>query len=154
MRKNSIDYQELHNTLTNKTYKFADVKHKMQRVGFDIYRIAGENLDELWQIQNADDGDYIVARYETDPEEVVEKTASKWDVLITTGSENINIFYNGHPITKMASSKLGIKEDEVNLIKNFLPKKLASDKVFVRTLLALLDNSSRTAIYNLYPELK
>jgi len=156
MPKFSIDYQELSNSVSyvqRDFYKLSDVKHKLEKVAFDVVRFKDGNPDELWQIQNSDDGDYIVARYESDEPKVDAKAATLWETLVSESSGDINIFYKGQPIVKMAASKLGISSEDVKTIKRFLPGKLASDKSFVKALLNTLDESSRDAIIKLYPEL-
>ena len=76
MEKNGVDYFELDKKTSNKIYKLADVKDQIEVVGFDIVRFRDNDRGaELWQVQSADDGDYIVALYEDEPE--IEKTASK-----------------------------------------------------------------------------
>jgi len=109
--------------------------------------------DELWQIQSADDGDYIVAKYDSDDVKA-EAKAKTWDVLISESSGDINIFYKGQPITKVAANKLGIELNDLNMVKRFLPNKLASDKGFSTALLNTLDESTRKEILKLYPELQ
>jgi hypothetical protein len=156
MAKFSIDYQELSNSVSHahkEVFKLSDVEHRLEKVAFDVVRFKDGKPDELWQIQNSDDGDYIVARYESDEPKVEAKTASGWDTLVGESSGDINIFYKGQPITKMAASKLGISSEDLNTVKRFLPAKLASDKSFVKALLTTLDEASRDAILKLYPEL-
>jgi len=156
MKHFSIDYQELANSVSHahkEFFKLADVKHRLEKVGFDVVRFKDGNPDELWQIQNSDDGDYIVARYDSEEPKVEGKTASRWDTMISESSGDINIFYKGQPITKIAASKLGISSDDLGTVKRFLPEKLASDKGFVKALLNTLDETSRDAILKLYPEL-
>jgi hypothetical protein len=155
MAKFSLDYNQLSaavNYTQKQVFKLADVKHKLEKVGFDVFRMKDGNPDELWQIQSADDGEYIVAKYESD-ENKQDITASKWDVLVSESSGDINIFYNGHPITKFAATKLGVNSDDFGTLRRFLPGKLATDKNFVKALLATLDDVSKAAILKLYPEL-
>lgn len=156
MRDYSIDYNELSNVVNKvekNIYRLSDVKHRLEKVAFDVVRFKDGNPDELWQIQNSDDGDYIVARYESDEPEAKKVSATHWDTLVSESSGDINIFYRGQPIVKMAASKLGISSEDVKTIKRFLPSKLASDKSFVKAMLNTLDESSRDAILKLYPEL-
>src|SRR5277367_5566215 len=144
MKHFSIDYQELANSVSHahkEFFKLADVKHRLEKVGFDVVRFKDGNPDELWQIQNSDDGDYIVARYDSEEPKVEAKAATLWETLVSESSGDINIFYKGQPIVKMAASKLGISSEDVKTIKRFLPGKLASDKSFVKALLNTLDES-------------
>lgn len=155
MPKFSIDYQELSNSVSyvhKNIFKLSDVKHRLEKVAFDVVRFKDGSPDELWQIQNSDDGDYIVARYESE-EPKIEVKASEWDILVSGSSGDINVFYKGQPITKIASDKLGISNEDLNTVKRFLPSKLASDKSFVKALLSTLDETSKDALLKLYPEL-
>jgi hypothetical protein len=148
MAKDGVNYSDLSNSLSyveKRFFKLADVKHKLERVGFDIFKFKDGSSDELWQIQNADDGEYIVAKYETDLPKA--SIASKWEVLTSYG--DINIFYKGQQITKFA----GVASDELDLVKRFLPEKLASDKNFVKALLNTLDEESKVSLLKSYPEL-
>lgn len=156
MPKFSIDYQELSNSVSyvqKKIFKLADVKDKLEKVAFDVVRFKDGNPDELWQIQNADDGDYIVARYDAEEAKEEVKTSARWDALVNEASGDINIFYKGQPIVKMAAAKLGISSEDLGAVKRLLPGKLASDKNFVKALLTTLDEASRNELTKLYPEL-
>jgi predicted ATP-dependent protease len=147
----SLDYNFLDTATTSKkTYKFADVKHKLVKVAFDVVKF--NDSDELWQIQSADDGEYIVARYETEKEDEIAKTAAKksslWDAIAS--GTNVDVFYKGFPITKIAAKQLGLSALEVSA---FLPNKLATDKVFVSALLSSLDKTAKETLLKSYPEL-
>jgi hypothetical protein len=143
MMQYSVDYDALFNSVDpkQKTYKLADVKDKLVKVAFDVFRMKDGDPEELWQVQSADDGDYIVARYETP----VETKEAKSDWSITKAASGCNVFYKNRHITKIASNF-----DDVA----FLPKKLGSDKSFVKSLLSTLDEHSRDAVLKAYPELK
>lgn len=154
MPKFHLDYKYLDNTIHKRSYKLSEVQDKLVRVAFDVVKF--RDSDELWQVQSADDGEYIVARYDED--EVDAKVAeasvaatSPWNVAVN--ASNLDIFYKGHPIVRLAASKLGLSVDDLAAAKSFLPKKLASDKQFSKALLNELDVATRKQIISLYPEL-
>lgn len=154
MLKNSLDYSELESRIYKKAYKLSEVQDKIEKVAFDVVKFRDEDdASKLWQIQSADDGDYIVALY--DPEESAVKTASSnaWSVTLSKVSNHLNFYYKGDPITKLASSSLGIPSDEVNLAIKYLPSKLASNKSMVAGLLSTLDDVVKQDILSKYPEL-
>lgn len=158
MPKFSIDYQLLSNSVEKKFFKLSDVQHKLEKVAFDVVRFKDGNPEELWQIQNSDDGDYIVARYEMDATAETpktEKTASSdnWEVLVNEASGDINIFYKGFPVVKTSIAQTGIPQDDLGTLKRFLPKKLSSDKQLVQSLLKNLSTTERYELLRLYPEL-
>jgi hypothetical protein len=146
----SIDYNKLSEVVDvsdKVVFKLSDVKHKLEKVAFDVFRMKDGKPDELWEIQNSDDGDYIVARYNAEEAGTEVKTSSvAWETLITNG--DVNVFYKGQPITKLASV------ENADVAARLLPTKLANDKSFVSALLSTLDENTRSAIYKQYPELK
>jgi hypothetical protein len=153
-----LDYNFLSQTVEKKHYKLSEVKDRLVKVAFDVFRIKGNDPEELWQVQSADDGDYIVARYNDVAEEIkttatdCKTTETDWKTVVA--SEHLNVFYKGHPIMKLAAKQLGLSSDQLNYVQEFLPAKLAEDKDFVHKMLNELDNSKRSEILKLYPELK
>jgi hypothetical protein len=152
MSKFSIDYSGLENTLYKRAYKYSDVKDQLETVAFDIVKFKDDDEGaHLWQVQSADDGDYIVALYQ--PEEDAAKTACVWGVVMSKTAHDLFISYKGDPIVKMAASKLGIPTEEINQVSKYLPKKLASNKKLVKALLNELSISAKKEVLSKYPEL-
>lgn len=142
-----LDYSVL-DKLDKKTYKLSDVKDKIIRVAFDIVRFQDGPIDELWEIKSADDGDYIVAKYDTSDEQSPVKEASKspWEAVVKSGSSEVNLFYKGVAFTKFA-------HEDAETVKQFLPTKLAADPQFVEALFSSLSQERQKEIKTLYPEL-
>lgn len=152
MPKFSIDYSGL-TQLTKKAYRLADVKDQLETVAFDVVRFKdGDKGADLWQIQNADDGDYIVALYDDDE---VAKTASSnpWGVFVTKNGHDLQISYKGDPLVRLASAKLGIPSTELHKAEQYLPEKLANNKKLVKALLSELSETARLEVSRRYPEL-
>lgn len=146
MSRFPLNYTELDmsvNHIEKKVYKLSEVKDRLIKVAFDVVRFRDGDVDDLWQIQSADDGEYIVAKY--DMEEVSqEKVASAWSVLVSNGS--VNVFYKGYPITKFASK-------DADAIKSVLPNKLSIDKAFVKAMLSSMQENDRAQVVKQFPEL-
>ena len=155
MKHFAIDYSVLDTKIDNKTFRLVDVKDRLEKVAFDVVRFKDGNPEELWQIQNGDDGDYIVAKYEADsPEKInVVASAKTWDVLVNSPSGDINIFYKGFPVVKTSAHKLGLPMEDLDTVKRFLPNKLQADKQLVQSLLKNLGTTERFELLRLYPEL-
>jgi hypothetical protein len=152
MSKFNIDYSGLANQISKKAYRLADVKDQLETVAFDVVRFKdGDKGADLWQVQSADDGDYIVALYDDEQE----KTASKnpWGVLATKNGSHLQISYKGDPIVRLASSKLGIPSTELHKAEEYLPEKLATNKKLVKALLSELSDAARLEVSRRYPEL-
>lgn len=150
MSKFGLDYSGLANQITKKAYRLSDVKDQLETVAFDVVRFKdGDKGAELWQVQNAADGDYIVALY--DDEE--EKTASLWSVFVTKNGNDLQISYKGDPLVRMSSAKLGIPSTELHQAEKYLPEKLATNKKLVKALLSELNDAARQEVSKRYPEL-
>lgn len=150
--KNTIDYSSLENKIYKKAYRLSDVKDQLESVAFDIVRFKdGDKGAELWQVQNADDGDYIVALYNGDEEEV--KTAALWEVMISKTAGALQVSYKGDPLVSIAASKLGIPGAELHKVPEYLPAKLAENPKLVKALLNELPTSAKNEVLKKYPEL-
>jgi hypothetical protein len=152
MSKFSIDYSGLENKFYKKAYRLADVKDQLETVAFDIVKFKDSDKSaDLWQVQSADDGDYIVAIYQPDEEE---KSASiNWDVVVSKTAGDLQVSYKGDPIVRLAASKLGIPRNELNKVPEYLPAKLAENKKLVKALLNELPASAKKEVLSKYPEL-
>jgi hypothetical protein len=147
----SIDYSGLENKILKRAYRLSDVADRIERVAFDVVRFKdGDEGSNLWQIQNAEDGDYIVALYQPD-EEV--KSASDWSIIMSKTGSDLQISYKGDPLVRIASNKLGIPRSELHKAEQYLPSKLAENKKLVKALLNELNESAKKAVLSKYPEL-
>ena len=157
MPKISLDYSSLARQITKKAYRLSDVKDQLETVAFDIVRFKdGDKGADLWQVQSADDGDYIVALYDDEDGGAVEKTASAsnpWSVLVTKNGKDLQVAYKGDPLVRLASSKLGIPSNELHKAEQYLPEKLATNKKLVKALLSELSETARQVVSQRYPEL-
>lgn len=150
MSKNSLDYTSLENKIYKRAYRLSDVKERLETVAFDIVRFKDDDKNaNLWQIQSSDDGEYIVALYQAEEEA---KTAG-WEVLVNKTAGSIQVSYNGDPLVRIASSKIGIPRSELGQVESYLPSKLASNKKLVRALLNELPESAKKEVLSKYPEL-
>lgn len=153
--KFSVDYAQLENKLYKKAYRLSEVKDKLETVAFDVVRFRDQDKGaQLWQVQSADDGDYIVSLYEEDAETTkTAKTASVWDVVLSKASNTLNFFYKGAPITKMSAAQLGIPATELDMVERYLPARLAENSKLVDALLSQLTEPAKKEVLSKYPEL-
>lgn len=150
MKKFTLDYSSLEDTVYKKAYRLSDVKNQLETVAFDVVRFKdSDKAADLWQVQSSDDGDYIVSLYQTE-EEV--KTA-QWEVLVNKTAGDLQISYKGDPLVRVSASKIGIPRAELSEVSNYLPSKLASNKKLVKALLNELSESAKKEVLSKYPEL-
>ena len=156
MSKYSIDYSGLSNQITKKAYRLSDVKDQLEVVAFDIVRFkTDDRRADLWQVQSSDDGDYIVALYDND-EQDLEKTAAPkydWSVVVGKTGSDLQISYKGDPLLRLSSAKLGIPNQELHQAEQYLPEKLATNKKLVKALLNELNDAAKQEVSKRYPEL-
>jgi len=151
MSKFSLDYSSLDTAFNKKAYRLSDVKDQLETVAFDVVRFKdADKSADLWQIQSADDGDYIVALYQPEEEE---KTAAPWHVVLNKTAGMLHVSYKGDPMVKIAANQLGVPPSELDQVSDYLPAKLASNKKLVRALLNQLPVSAKNAALKKYPEL-
>ncbi len=150
MKKFAMDYSGLENKIYKRAYRLADVKDQLETVAFDVVRFKdGDKGADLWQVQNAEDGDYIVALYQPEEQEKV----ADWDVVVNKTAGDLQVSYKGDPIARISSSKLGIPRAELHLAEQYLPEKLAENKKLVKALLSELSPSAKNVVLSKYPEL-
>ena len=152
MSKFSVDFTGLEDKLLKKSYRLADVKDQIEVVAFDIVRFKdSDKRADLWQVQSAEDGDYILTQYENAPENVKTASFTPWEVV--PAQNGLNFYYKGDPIVRLAASKLGIPVEEIPSAERYLPKSLATNKNLVAALLSELPETAKSAVLNKYPEL-
>lgn len=152
--KFQIDVEALKQKMIKKSYKLSDVKDRIEKVSWDIVRFTeGDDAANLWQVQSADDGEYIISLYEEAPEEV--KTAnSNWQISLSKTASVMDFYYKGDPIISLKADKLGLPTDDLAAATRYLPKKLSENKQLVRALLNELGKTAKNEVLNKYPELR
>jgi hypothetical protein len=152
MPKFNVDYSGLaQQMMVKKAYKLSDVKDQIETVAFDVVRFKdGDKAAQLWEVQSADDGDYIVALYD---EEDTTKTANDWSVAITKTAGLLQVSYKGDPLVRLPFTKLGIPRDQLGKVPQYLPEKLTSNKKLVKALLNELSAEAKEEVFKKYPEL-
>jgi hypothetical protein len=152
MSKFNMDYSQLENKVCKTAYRLSDVKDHLESVAFDVVRFKDSDKGaDLWQVQSADDGDYIVALYQ--PEEEPLSSTAMWSVMVNKSAGTLQVSYKGDPLVSLTASKLGIPFAELSKVSAYLPAKLASSPKLVSALLKELPVSVKLATLHKYPEL-
>lgn len=157
MSRFKVDLDNVAKQLDKKSFKLSEVKDKIEKVAFDIVKFKDSNSNELWQIQSSDDGEYIVALYEEDKvatanlKALASTDTQPWE--ITVKNADLYVFYNKEYFCKIAGTKLGFQEKDLNLVKKYLPNKLAANKTLVKSLINSLDRQTIQNILSKFPEL-
>ena len=155
MYKFPVNFDSVSDSISKKRLKYAEVKDQFQKICFDVFYRKGSNPENLWQIQqNADDGnDYIVALYNEDEDKIATANAPPdWSVFIKNAE--LHIFYKKEHLCKVSAIDLGFVDKDLELAKQYLPRKLADNKNLVKILLNTIDPITRQNLSAKYPELK
>lgn len=154
--KFNVDYGNLDNSLNQpKFYRYAEVQDKLVKVAFDVVRFReSDNIDGLWQIQQTDDGEVIVATYGEPVGEVKQSSAKVgWEARANKAGTNVTIFYRDEPVTKISIAQYGISPSEAELVCSYLPNKLAENNNMKKMLLSAISTNERQELFKKFPEL-
>lgn len=146
MQNFKINYNLL-KKYSDKYLDYNEVKDKLVKVAFDIYRLQDDKAARLWEVNKADDGNYIVALYSDDDESIEKK--SDWSVEINKSANNVNFYYKGEYVTKLSQKEIGLKPEELHS----LPEKISSNKKLISILLKKADDNTRNNLVSKHPEL-
>jgi hypothetical protein len=155
MNKYDLDFDTLSTRMSPKRmHKLADVAGKVRKVAFDVVRFTDtDNLDKLWRVETVNDEEYIVAMYdEVDDSVKVAKTASvnnPWRAVSNTSS--VDIFYKGANVGTITPADA--TEEDLSLMAEWIPAKLAEDKAFVKSYIGSLSTMEAEYLNSIAPEL-
>lgn len=152
MDNRDLDFDKLSHSLQPKRqYRLADVAGKVRKVAFDVVRFTDtDNLDKLWRVETINDEEYIVAMYGED--DVVEKTASSnpWRAIVN--GNGLDVFYKGANVGGIVAPN-GYNIDDLALMAQWVPAKLASDESFVKNYISSMTKDEAEVLATLAPEL-
>lgn len=116
-------------------------EHRITRVAFDLFRVDGDEVNDLWQVQADDDGEFLVRTYSLPNEEEVTKN-SDWSVLIDKKCANLTILFKGVPITRTASKDYGVEnKSDGKMLQGIIFRKLSADGQFASKVLDSLSEN-------------
>lgn len=122
-------------------------EHRLVRVAFDLFRVDGDESDDLWQIQADDDGNEFLFRTYTLEGEEDKVAEASWSVLADKKYANLTVSFQGVPITRLACKDFGAETaQDGKSLQGVLFKKLASDGAFVTKLLESLPLGKQAAL--------
>lgn len=158
MDKFAVNYNTLEDTMEPKqqVFRLSEVKHRLTKVAFGVVKFTDDDdVSGLWEVQQTDDGEYIVAMYdESSVSDTPQSKTSSWKALSYADNNNIQIFYKDEPVAKVALASMGISAEDAPSVARYLPSSLDSNKTLVAGLLGGLTAEERTALLVKYPELQ
>lgn len=154
----TLDYSTLHNKVNSKkAFKLSGIAPgALKKVAFDVVRfVDSQAIDGLWQIENREDGPYIVAMYDDPvlPENSISKSSS-WKVYADTAGKYLSFFYQDAPMVRLASSDLGIAPEDAQETAQNLPGQLETNAALRSALLQEIPPNLRGKVISQLPETK
>lgn len=143
MKNFELDFGYIYDSIIPKPINKVPVlgnESKMTRVAFDLFKLDGDNKEDLWMVQADDDGKEFLVRTDRFLEEDESKlVTSNWTVLLDKKASNLTILHKNIPITRLAMKDFGIKnEKDANVFSNVVFNKFATDKEFIEKFLSEL----------------
>ena len=141
------------NLLPQRAHRLSDVQDRIERVAYDLVRFRdNQDTDQLWKIQESPEGPVIVALYGDDGALTAQSNAKKdWEAVPNKNA--MHIYYKGEPLVSLSAEQLGVPVSEFNIVKRWLPVKLATDENFQTLLLKRVPAPGRRLIAQRFPEL-
>lgn len=146
MEKFQIELEKVAKVLDPNRIPVRGNEHRLIRFAFDLFRVEGDETDDLWQLQADDDGNEFLVRTYSLPDEKVSE-ASDWSVLADKKYANLTVSFKGVPLTRLASKDYGAKNSmDGKSLQGLIFRKLSSDGAFVLNLLADLPKEKKLAL--------
>ncbi len=140
--------------IPQRAHRLKDVENRIEKVAYDLVRFReNEDTDQLWKIEDSNDGPVIVALYGDDGSLLTAESNTKKDWEVIPDKTAMHFYYKGEPLVSLAADQLGIPEDEFNIAGRWMPKKLVSDERFQTLLLSTINRAGRVHIAQRFPEL-
>ena len=120
----------------------------IKKVAFDMYKVFGDQYNDLWQIESSDDGAYLVRasdpRYQT-------KEGGDWSASSNYDGDNVTLSYKNIPICSFSSDDYGFSGEDVFAFKSALLDMASGDNEFVKSLIDSQVEAKANAIRGLFP---
>ena len=148
MEKFQANLTEVANMLDPNTIPMKGNESRLIRVAFDLFRLDGDEADDLWQLQADDDGaEFLVRTYSMPDDEEMVAEASDWSVLADKKYANLTVSFKGLPLTRIASKDYGAETPhDGKTLQGIVFNKLSSDGEFIFHLIADLPKEKRMAL--------
>ena len=119
-----------------------------KKVAFDMYKVFGDQYNDLWQVESSEDGDYLVRA--SDPR-FQSKEGGSWSASSNYDGDSVTLSYKNIPICSFSSDDQGFSGEDVFTFKSALLDMASSDSTFVKNLIDAQVEAKANAIRDLFP---
>lgn len=147
--KSQIDFSEISNTCEAPTkLPFERYKDKFRKIAFDVYAPINDPTDNLWTLQNTDDGDFLIrTHWDHENAHLKESQEIGWNATPNKEGSAVTLYYKDLPLINLTAAEYGFdKSDTRGFIKTLLH--FMRDKNNVATLLKSLPEKKAALLLN------
>ena len=123
---------------------------KIKKVAFDMYKVFGDQYNDLWKIEQEGDSSFLVRSSHPqygNKEEGLWSTASSYD------GDAVTLSYKNIPICSFSSEEYGFSKEDVFTFKSALLDMIKEDSKFIGKVVDAQSPSKAAAIKELVPDL-
>lgn len=134
INKSEVDLTKISKTYEDDRLPFEEYKDKFIKIAFDVYTPANDPNDELWVVQENDDGVFLTrSDWGHENVNVKESQDNDWDAVSNKEGNVITLYFKKQPLINLSSEEYGFKKDTKSFIKTLV--KFMQDKDNVAKLL-------------------
>ena len=123
---------------------------KIKKVAFDMYKVFGDQYNDLWRIES--DGDSSILVRSSHPKYDL-KEDGLWSTASNYDGSSVTLSYNKIPLCAFSSDEYGFSKEDVFTFKSALLDMVREDKGFVNSLVEAQAPAKAAAIKELVPDL-
>lgn len=149
----SLNHKRIEDKNINKiAFNQSKVEHgNFVKVAFDVYRVDNDPYNNLWVLQDCDDGQFLIRT--SDRHSGIEVNG-EWSAVSDYDKENVTLNYKNVPIARFSSKEFGFNNSDILTFKQALLEKVKEDEFFIKDLLISQPLSKKDALTTTFPEFK
>ena len=123
---------------------------KIRKVAFDMYKVLGDQYDDLWKVEDVDGSAFLVRS--SDPKYRT-KDGGDWTAASNYDHNNVTLSYKNVPICSFSSDEYGFEGEDIFTFKSALLDMANSDGEFIKKVVASQPRAKADTLGNLFPEI-
>jgi len=123
---------------------------KLKKVAFDMYKVFGDQYDDLWKVESIDGDSFLVRS--SDPQ-YQRKEGGDWSADSNYDYNNVTLSYKNVPICAFSSEDYGFDGEDIFTFKSALLDVASTDVGFLKKVIASQAKAKVSAIESLFPDI-
>jgi len=123
---------------------------KIKKVAFDMYKVFGDQYDDLWKVEDVDGDSFLVRS--SDPQ-YQKKEGGDWSASSNYDYNNVTLSYKNVPICAFSAEDYGFDNDDIFTFKAALLDMASTDVGFLKKVIGSQAKSKISAIESIFPDM-